>query len=69
MTCTALFNESIVRQLNDLPEANRAAVSEALVSEFVDESPCRRVLTPFERLVFVMLADMIRRGTLRYVAV
>ncbi len=66
---STVFSPDVISQLNDLPATERVAVTDALTAEFVDTTMPTPTLTPFQRLIFVMMSDMIRRGSLRHAAV
>lgn len=64
-----VFSPDVIRQLSELPATESVAVTNALTAEFVDATMPTPVLTPFQRLIYVMMSDMIRRGSLRHTAV
>ena len=60
-----IFPADAVRMLRNLPEAQRYTVTQAIVSAFVLGEDNSDNLCAFDKLVYIMVADTIRRGASR----
>ncbi len=60
-----VFTAETIRTLRNLPDEDRRAVTDALVSEFILDCPAPASLTGLQNLMYYMIADGIRRATRR----